>query len=1000
MIRLQKLVLRNFKSFQKAEIPLSSGFTVIVGSNGSGKTNILDAILFALGTSSIKSLRAGRIQELVNNSAQESYAKVELTLKAKDTTYLVQRMIDKQGKSVYRLNDRRKTRDEISALLLELGIKPTGHNIVAQGDVTRIIEMSPEERRQIIDELAGLQEFDEKKEEAMKELQKVEEKLKGAGIVLSEREHYLEQLQRDMEAAAQFKDLQEERERLRATIIFNEMQEIGKAQSESRAKIEKISLEKEKLQSESDGQAKQENELREKAADLNQKILSASEKTYATIGSRLEEAKSGSAGLQERIENKKQMLERNYALISELRLEIGAIESEAGGLQQRINKIDSELPQLQAQMGEFNNRKSALEQKQLGGEEKIRRLHSEEEAVSAELRGLSEEKYKLLGALQGAKKEQELQQQALKQLDARRQQLRARLDEKEKSSGLLLALRKKFPGRIKQLLAAAEKDAEELLGEEKELGAEQRNLRESIAALQKSYALCPVCESRIETGKRDSLLKKKDAALRQFLEGEKAVSERRRGLEAKKTELRAALDKETELGAETAGLDEIAGELGGVQQQLQKAKEKIGGREIDALEAAARKIEAGVKEKEAVLLGQRQRRREFSDSVSLGNLQKISNRLMQLQAEAQALEIGRENAEARIGELLGRRRKESEAGIEALEKERREIAGVISKSEDALQEANKRIGELEEKLGSAEKENKALMHEKFGLEEKIGKLAGKAKDAQYRLRQLDQQENLLKIDLGKQDVRLADLQDEFKQVENLERITGVAGRELRERLAAAEKKLSEIGPVNMKAIDSFNQLQAEVKDIRQKVELLEKERLAVLDMAEKIEVKRTGIFTKCFEELGKNFSEMFYSLFGGEGRLSLTVPDKPLESGLMIEAKHKGSSIKNIDSMSGGEKTLTALAFLFAIQLYEPAPFYIFDEADAALDKENSEKVANLIKGVSKKGQFIAITHNDPLIQKADQIIGVALNKQKSSVIGLQLKEQLDLGQNNGKKPE
>jgi chromosome segregation protein len=160
-------------------------------------------------------------------------------------------------------------------------------------------------------------------------------------------------------------------------------------------------------------------------------------------------------------------------------------------------------------------------------------------------------------------------------------------------------------------------------------------------------------------------------------------------------------------------------------------------------------------------------------------------------------------------------------------------------------------------------------------------------------------------------------------------------------------------------------------------------------MIEKIEVKRTNVFMGCFQELGRHFSETFFDLFGGEGMLSLSNPENPLESGLIIEAKHKGNSLQNIDSMSGGEKTLTALAFLFAIQLYEPAPFYVFDEADAALDKENSLKMVKIIKETSKSSQFIAITHNDPLIREADQIIGVALNKQKSSVIGLRLREQV-----------
>ena len=134
---------------------------------------------------------------------------------------------------------------------------------------------------------------------------------------------------------------------------------------------------------------------------------------------------------------------------------------------------------------------------------------------------------------------------------------------------------------------------------------------------------------------------------------------------------------------------------------------------------------------------------------------------------------------------------------------------------------------------------------------------------------------------------------------------------------------------------------------------------------------------------------MFTKFFNREGDLKLTNQDIPLESGLLIDVKTKGEKMQNIDAMSGGERTLTALAFMFAIQLYSPAPFYAFDEADAALDKENSLKMGNLIAEISEQSQFISVTHNDTITKKADQIIGVALTKDSSSsVIGLKLKNR------------
>jgi len=192
----------------------------------------------------------------------------------------------------------------------------------------------------------------------------------------------------------------------------------------------------------------------------------------------------------------------------------------------------------------------------------------------------------------------------------------------------------------------------------------------------------------------------------------------------------------------------------------------------------------------------------------------------------------------------------------------------------------------------------------------------------------------------------------------------------------------------MRAVESFGELKKEVSDITEKSGKLEHERLAVLDLINKIEVKRTNVFMDCFNAINKNFNQLFYSFFSGEGSLSLSNPENPLEAGLIIQAKHK-EALQNLDSMSGGEKSLTALAFLFAIQLYEPAPFYVFDEADAALDAEKSIKLGRMIQEISKTSQFLAITHNEQLIKQADQIIGVALNKEKSSVIGLKLRDKI-----------
>ncbi len=110
-----------------------------------------------------------------------------------------------------------------------------------------------------------------------------------------------------------------------------------------------------------------------------------------------------------------------------------------------------------------------------------------------------------------------------------------------------------------------------------------------------------------------------------------------------------------------------------------------------------------------------------------------------------------------------------------------------------------------------------------------------------------------------------------------------------------------------------------------------------------------------------------------------------IDSGLIIEASPEGKKILNLDSMSGGEKTLTSLAFLFAIMQHYSSPFYVLDEVDAALDKANTRKIVNLVKKYSNETQFIVITHNDFTIQEADKVFGVSMESGVSKIFGIEM---------------
>jgi Chromosome segregation ATPases len=210
-LHITQLEIDNFKSFgRKTKIPFLPGFTVISGPNGSGKSNIIDCILFALALSSSRHLRAERLTDLINLNNDRNTAEVEITFS--DGT-VIRRRIKRTENTYYNylyLNGRPCRQGELLEFLAGHGIVPHGYNVVMQGDINRIIEMSDSERRKIIDEIAGVAEFDAKKELALQELSQVRERMAEESVHIEELSIRLTQLEKQKEQAVLFRTLQDE----------------------------------------------------------------------------------------------------------------------------------------------------------------------------------------------------------------------------------------------------------------------------------------------------------------------------------------------------------------------------------------------------------------------------------------------------------------------------------------------------------------------------------------------------------------------------------------------------------------------------------------------------------------------------------------------------------------------------------------------------------------------------------------------------------------------
>jgi chromosome segregation protein len=211
--------------------------------------------------------------------------------------------------------------------------------------------------------------------------------------------------------------------------------------------------------------------------------------------------------------------------------------------------------------------------------------------------------------------------------------------------------------------------------------------------------------------------------------------------------------------------------------------------------------------------------------------------------------------------------------------------------------------------------------------------------------------------------------------------------ELQERIRRCLTEIDKLGPINMRAIEEFKVLNVEFVQLKEKLDKLLEEKESILKVVQEVEKKRYDKFMLILKDITENFSTISKDLMNGYGTIRLELENN-IDSGLIIEASPEGKKVLNLDSMSGGERTLTSLAFLFAIMQHYSAPFYILDEVDAALDKLNTKKIVELEKKYSKENQFIVITHNDTTIQEADQVFGVSMEDGVSKIFGIRMPER------------
>jgi len=410
------LEIDNFKSFaRKTKIPFFEGFTVISGPNGSGKSNIIDSILFVLALSGARGLRAEKLTDLINVNTGKNTAEVGVTFSDGTT---IRRRIKRTPAGYYSynyLNGRLCKQGDVIEFLAKLGVKPEGYNVVMQGDITRIMEMSDGERRKIIDEIAGVAEFDSKREQALSELEVVRERIEREEILLGELAARLDALQHEREQAIEYRRWQEQLEhfgRCRgAALVRQKEREVGTLHDLMRDQQTEIA----RITGEAEASGARLEEARERLRAVDDEINRKSGPEYLDLVGRLEEARGGIKLAEKTIERLKTSRDENLEAAQRVYMDSRRAEAKVEECAGQIRNLSIDRANLAMELSGQREQMKAIEER-IAGESK-------------EVEGLKDQ---LFARLQDLESKKELRAKILREQDIFIEKSRMRTSERER----------------------------------------------------------------------------------------------------------------------------------------------------------------------------------------------------------------------------------------------------------------------------------------------------------------------------------------------------------------------------------------------------------------------------------------------------------------------------------------------------------------------------------------------------------------------------------------
>jgi len=996
---LKALELQGFKSFpEKTRITFEKDITAIVGPNGSGKSNIADAILWVMGEQRSKTLRGGKMEDVIFGGTEKrgalGFAQVSLVIDNSEhifdcdnTELMLTRRYYRSGDSEYYINREAVRLKDINSLLMDTGLGRDGYSIIGQGRIAEIVSSKSSERREVFEEAAGISRYRSRKEESERKLQKTEENLLRINDKIDELELQVEPLKKQSETAKKYLVLRDELrlreisvwmatlEKLRsqADAVNNDYENAKRELSEAHRSLEALYA--------SSGNISERMREKDVQAENARARLSAME-------ARAAECDSEAAVLRANIASSEEASQRMQKDIEEAETRVGEINAQIADNSNTIAKLEEQLNELGEKLRSNNNVLDGCRMKLSSRETAAEQLREKVSRLSVDCRSLDAR----IHMLSEMEKEYEGFSKAVKTVM------------RESARGNI----KGVHGPVANLVKA---DDECALAIETALGAAMQNIvidtqndgRGAIELLKRldsgRATFLPIDTIRGQVMKDAPVndpgfvgvaydLVKFDAkydgifanllgrtvvaeTLADAVRMSKANGNRLRIVSLDGQLVNAGGSMTGGSAAKGTGILSRANEL----EQLKKNRVK--------LESEYNRQSAELDRARNALSGLR-----YELDMALEDQTEINRSIAASEAEKRATDMAVNQLRVLLEALSGDSQSRK-AAIEAAEAQR----GYIEKELKKVHE--KRNGILAE-AETIRTEISEINNKRLELE---GRRTKADKDAQERNRQLlELERSCARIEQKKLAADMEEKQILDKLWDSYE-LSYSAAEEIRQPIENLQKEtrgindlrrqISALGTPNIGAIEEYERVSTRYEFLTGQRDDVEKAKSELVGIINDVTNEMKDVFLREFKLIDENFRTTFLELFGG-GKASIILEDEtnPLECGIEIKVQPPGKAVSNISLLSGGEKSFVAIALYFAILKVRPTPFCVMDEIEAALDEANVIRYADYMRNMCNKTQFIVITHRRGTMEEADHLYGVTMQeKGVSRIIELDLEQ-------------